>query len=365
MIKVAIISGDSSLTGVPSHILTLTQGLDKRIFDVLVICPPGPLPKKLNENNIACSQIPMHGFFDRKAEHEIREKLIEFDPQIAHFHGMRAGWLGRLAARNIKKLKKIYSEHQWVDELHLANLAYEKIQLQALKFLDRWTDRTIAVSRPVFDFLVKQGFRKSKIVIIPNGVNEEFLSVKLLKKPPEVPPIIGTAASLNEIKNYRNIILSIAKIKKQRPDLNFRYQIIGEGPQEQRLKKLVEAKKLDNTIHFAGRVKSVAERMQHFSIYLNASKSETFGLAVAEAMAMGLPVVVSDIPALRYVVGKDAGIYIDPQNSDKISGALIKLLDNSKLREELGKTGKQRIIEEFREEKMIDRISTLYQDILK
>lgn len=365
MIKVAIVSGDSSLTGVPSHIITLAKGLDKKKFDVLVICPPGPLARKLSECKIACAQVPMRSIFDRKADHDIRAELVKFRPQIAHFHGMRAGWLGRLAARKIRGIKKIYSEHQWVDELHLSNVGYEKIQLQALKFLDRWTDKTVAVSKPVYDFLIKQGFEKNKIVIIPNGVSGEFLETKTLSKPPELPPIIGTVASLNEVKNYRNIILAIAKVKKLKPSLSFGYQIVGEGPEKTRLVNLVKNKKLENVVHFAGRVGSVPERMQHFSIYLNASKSETFGLAVAEAMAMGIPVIVSQIPALQYVVGKNAGLYIDPRSNDKIADAIIRLLTDKTLRAELGQAGRKRIEEEFSEEKMVSRISGLYEKIVK
>lgn len=362
MIKVAIISGDSSPTGVPSHVLSLARNLDKRKFEVLVIAPPGFLCKKCRETDVNCHEIEMGGIFDRKAESKIREKLEKFKPQIVHFHGMRAGWLGRLAARKLNA-KKIYSEHQWVKELRLSNPAYEKIQLQALKFLDRWTDKTVAVSKPVYDFLTKLGFDRKKIVIIPNGISQDFFNTKPIKKPGELPAIIGTVASLNEVKNHRNAILAISKIRKLRPELNFKYQIVGEGPNENKLKKLTHTKGLDDVVHFSRRVESVAERMRHFTIYLHASKSETFGLAAGEAMASGLPVVVSRIPALEYVVSKDSGLFVNPRDPSDIASALIKLLDDKVLREKIGKAGKKRIAENFSEQKMIQRISKLYMEV--
>jgi len=364
MIKVAIISSDSSTTGVPSHVATLSRGLDKKKFEVLVICPPGPLVGTLKKHHILCKEIKMRGILDRAGDHKIRQELMNFKPDIAHFHGMRAGWLGRLAARKLKNVKKIYSEHQWVNELNLPNPAYQEIQLQALKFLDRWTDKTIAVSKPVSDFLSRRGFDKKKIVIVPNGIDDEFFKTKLIEKPDCLPIIIGTVASLNEVKNYRNIILAISKIKQESKDFNFIYQIIGEGPQRKNLENLVERKKLAKTVYFLGRVPSTAERMRHFGIYLNASKSETFGLAVVEAMAMGLPVVVSEIPALEFVVG-DAGLYLNPADTDDIKKKIIRILSNNDLRKQLGEKGKKRAKEEFSSEKMIKRISEIYFDLVK
>lgn len=364
MIKVAIISGDSSTTGVPSHVATLAKGLDKHKFDILVICPPGPLVSILKKNNIAYKEIKVRGVFDRVGDHDIRRELIKFKPDIAHFHGMRAGWLGRLAARRLKNVKKIYSEHQWVDELNLPNPAYQEIQLQALKFLDRWTDKTIAVSKPVYNFLCKRGFKKEKIVIVPNGVEDEFFSIKPIVKPKELPAIIGTIASLNEVKNYRNILLAIAKIRKNHGDLNFHYQIIGEGPQRKTLENLAKTKKISNIVHFLGRVESTAERLRHFTIYLNASKSETFGLSVVEAMAMGVPIIASKIPALEYVVS-DAGLYIDPRKSDDIAEKTIGLLTDEKLRNKLATAGKKRARKEFSKEKMVERISKIYLELVE
>ncbi|OQA53445.1 MAG: Alpha-monoglucosyldiacylglycerol synthase [candidate division WS2 bacterium ADurb.Bin280] len=364
MIKIALISGDSSTTGVPSHVATLAKGLDKKKFEVLVICPPGPLVATLKKLKIPCKEIKMRGVFDRTGNHEIRRELINFSPDIAHFHGMRAGWLGRLAARKLKKVRKIYSEHQWVEELNLSNPAYQEIQLQALKFLDRWTDKTIAVSKPVSDFLSRRGFDKKKIIIVPNGIDDEFFKTKPIEKPDCLPQIIGTVASLNEVKNYRNIILAMAKIKQTNNDLNFKYQIIGEGPQRKNLENLVERKKLGETVHFLGRVPSTAERMRHFGVYLNASKSETFGLAVVEAMAMGLPVVVSKIPALEYVVA-DAGLYLNPKDTDDIGRKIVEILINKDLREKLSAKGKQRARGEFSSEKMVKRISEIYIELIK
>ena len=364
MTKIALISGDSSMTGAPYHVMQLAIALKKLKYDVLVVAPPGPLIKSCAKENLKTEIVPMSGPFDRRADHEIREILQKFSPQIAHFHGVRGGWIGRLAARKLPDVKKVYTEHLWTKYYHLSNSAYEKFQLNGLKFMDRWTDKTIAVSEAVSDFLISQGFDKKKIVLIPNGVRPDFLKLTRIKKPKEAPLVIGSVGSLNQVKNYRNMILAVARAKEKLPELDFHYQIIGEGPLRKQLELLVKKKKIEKIVHFLGRVESITDRYQHFSIYLSASFSESFGLAVAEAMAVGIPVIVSNITSLKSLVTQKCGIWVNPYKTSEIADALIKLLRDEKLRKDLGDYGKKRIEDDFSEEKMVSKTVEVYKGLL-
>lgn len=353
------------MTGAPYHVLQIAAALKKLKFDVLVITPPGPLVKSCVKAGLKTETVPMGGPFDRRADHQIREILQKFSPDIAHFHGVRGGWIGRLAARKLPKIKKIYTEHLWTKYYHLSNSAYEKFQLNGLKFMDRWTDKTIAVSDAVYNFLLSQGFDKSKIVIVPNGIRPEFLKVTKIKKPKEAPLVIGSVGSLNQLKNYRNMILAVARAKEKLPELDFHYQIIGEGPLKKQLESLVKRKKIENIIHFLGRVDSVIERYQHFSVFLSASFSESFGLAVAEAMAVGISVVASNITSLKSLVGQKCGILVNPYRPNEIAEALVKLLTDEGLRTRLGDCGKKRIGRNFSEKQMVGKTIKVYQELLK
>lgn len=364
MPKIALISGDSSMTGAPYHVLQIAMALKSLKYDVLVVAPPGPLIKSCSKGGLKTEVVPMNGPFDRRAVHKIREILQEFSPKIAHFHGVRGGWIGRLAARKLPDVKKVYTEHLWTKYYHLSNTAYEKFQLNGLKFMDRWTDKTIAVSDAVSDFLISQGFDKKKIVVIPNGVRPDFLKVVKIKKPKEAPLIIGSVGSLNQVKNYRNMILAVARAKERLPDLDFHYQIIGEGPLKKQLELLVKKKKIEKTVHFLGRVDSISERLQHFSIFLSASFSESFGLAVAEAMAVGIPVIVSNITSLKSLVSSKCGIWVNPYQTSEIADALVKLLKDEDLRTKMGNCGKERVKGKFSEDEMVLKTVEVYKELL-
>jgi glycosyltransferase involved in cell wall biosynthesis len=363
--KIIQISGDSSLTGAPSHLLRLSKGLTDIGHEIIIIAPRGALIEKAKRLNIKTHEVKMRGLFDREADHEIRQIIIAESPQIVHCHGTRGGWLGRLAARKVPRVKIIYTEHLWTKYFHLPNITVEKFQLNGLKFMDRWTDKTIAVSKTVADFMISRAFDKKKIVVIPNGINPEFIAAKRITKPKDVPILIGSVGSLNNVKNYRNAILAFSKIKKEYPKLDIAYQIIGEGPMKASLEALIKSKKLEKNVHIMNRVDSVIERMQHFSIFLNVSFSESFGLAVGEAMAMGLPIVASNIDTLKWLVSDKCGLFVDPHKSDQIAKAIIKLVENEEMAKSFGREARIRIKNKFSEKVMIEKVERLYEETLQ
>lgn len=363
MIKIALITSDSSLTGAPLHVLQLAKNLKLRGFDTLIITPGGKLVEICKKEKCRYKEVMMGGPLDWKSVEKIFKVLNEYKPDIVHTHGMRAGWLGRLASRNLK-CKKVYTEHLWTDTFHLKNRAYEQFQLRGLKFMDRYTDSTIAVSKTVYDYLVdKRGFDKNKIHIIPNGINPRFINTNPIAKPQGVPYLIGSIGSLNEVKNHKVAIKAFAQVIREGPSLNIHLQIVGEGPLRKPLEKLIKREGLSERVHLLGRVDDVLDRLQHFLIFVSLSLSESFGLAVGEAMAVGLPVIVSDISALKNLVG-NAGVVVPVRDTDKIAREIIKLVGDKKLRETLGRRAKKRIADNFSEKVMMDKTVALYRKLL-
>jgi glycosyltransferase involved in cell wall biosynthesis len=364
MPKIAIVLGDATITGAPMHVLQLSSALKQKGFEILVISPKGPIQKMFKDQQIPVKEVAMKSPYDRHSASEIRDLVSEFESDIVHFHGTRAGWLGLIGARNLK-IKKIYTEHLWTKNYHLSNPAYEQFQKRGLKFLSRYADKIIAVSEAVKDFLLQNGYEKEKIILIPNGVDESYLEVNPIKKPASAPIILGAVGSLNNIKNYRMLIKAFYLVKQERPNLNIHLQIIGEGPLKRNLEGMVAHHRIINDlVSFPGRVEDIKERYQHFTIFINCSISESFGLSVGEAMAVGLPVIASKIPALQELVG-DSGLFIDAHDRESIKKAILKLIDDDKLRLELGQKAKRRIEKQFSESVMINKTIKLYEDLIK
>jgi len=365
--RIVLITGDSSYSGAPMHVHRLALALKKKELEILIIAPPGPLCSFVHADGISCKSVKMRSFFDRRATHLIAEEVRKFAPQIVHFHGTRGGWLGRLALRKMPQIKKVYTEHLWIKEYHLTNPAYDRLQRSGLKFLERYTDKIIAVSSAVKKHLLSQGFDSKKIVVIPHGINSDFLHHKVLPKPEGVPLIIGSVGSLNKFKNHRNMILGFAHARKMRPKANLHFEIIGDGQLLKELQGLARQRNVEKYIRFNNlrSPEQIAERLEHYAVFANISLSESFGLAVGEAMAVGLPVVVSRVGGLTDLVNNQCGIFVPPRQPVKIAEALVKLIDDRKLREKLGAAGRARIQKHFKEETMVARTLVLYRELLK
>ena len=96
-------------------------------------------------------------------------------------------------------------------------------------------------------------------------------------------------------------------------------------------------------------------------VFAFASVSEGFGIVLLEAMAIGLPVVASDIYPLNHiVVGGETGMLANPAEPEAFAAALIKLLENPELAHRLGEAGRCRCLQEFSEKKMMQSTESLY-----
>ncbi|RJR28273.1 glycosyltransferase family 1 protein [candidate division WWE3 bacterium] len=135
---------------------------------------------------------------------------------------------------------------------------------------------------------------KKEITTIPLGI--EFDKVQSVEPDKETSDIIYVGRLLKH-KNVDLLIKSVAEIVKSKPDI--RCTIIGEGPEQESLEKLVEEMKLENNIFLKGRIEShdkVFALMKASKVFVSLSEREGFGVTVLEAQACGIPVVLTKHP---------------------------------------------------------------------
>ena len=205
-----------------------------------------------------------------------------------------------------------------------------------------------------------------KIVVIYNGVDIKRYSLPTISFPKEKTPIILSVGRLVSVKNYETAIRALNRISTH----NFEYWIVGSGVLEPHLKKLVNELNLEYKVKFLGFREDIPELLNQSDIFLITSSWEGFGIAVVEAMAASLPVVVSNVSGLREVVLEDfteiskTGFLIDPKSEDDIAICLSKLLADPRLRMEMGRNAQVRSLK-FDIQKTFDRHLELYQSLLE
>ncbi len=365
------IIADSSLTGAPRHLLTLLEGIDRHKFVVSVICPPGPLVAEIKKLKFPVFQIPMSGRADMNAINAVTKILKKYDPDIIHTHGQRAGLVGRMAAKNLP-IKKVHTEHTYTQEFRLGNPLLYWGHLRAMRALDRWTDKVIAVSNAVKKFMIEARIAKpDKIVMIYNGINpkgakiaeadiEKFRQKFGLEK---TDIVIGTVGSFNPAKDTTTLIHAFSRIVAKWP--KSKLVLIGAGPLKRDLTNLVKKLKVEDRVVFAGTIDNILPAMKTFNLFVLPSLSEAFGITLLEAMRAEVPIVASRVGGIPEIITNNLnGILVEPRQPKKLSAAILNLINDKRLQRKLVGNYPQ-ALQKFTADKMVKQTESVYSSLLK
>ena len=144
--------------------------------------------------------------------------------------------------------------------------------------------------------------------------------------------IIGMVARLDPIKDQATLIRAFAALARELPKAEL--WLVGDGQEEAGLRRLAETEGAAARVVFWGRRADIPELLGQMDVCaFSTTRSEGFGIALIEAMAAGLPVVASDVPACREVLADgDAGTLVPAGNPAALAAALRPLLHDPGLR---------------------------------
>ena len=366
MSKISILEiiGDSSLAGAHRHLLSIIENLDLDKFKIHVITPPGPLAGEIKDlkRKIDTDIIAMRSRSDFLAIRKIRQHIKHIKPDVIHVHGTRAGALGRLAAIGLN-IPVIYTEHLWTKHYTINNVFIRWCHMVGYWFLDLFTNVNIAVSHAVKEFLIDNNIsRTEKIKVIYNGIADTNLKAKVFQSDKEF--VIASVGTLNRIKGMQYLIRAMDRVHQEFTEAKL--EIIGDGPFKNKLVKEVEKYKLKKIVKFVGFTNEVEKYLTKFDLYIQPSLSESFGLAIVQAMNIGLPVIATNTGGIPEVVtdGK-SGVLVKPADSKELATAIIELLRNPKRGKIMGEMGRQDVRIKFNLEDMIDELESVYEEVVK
>ena len=234
-------------------------------------------------------------------------------------------------------------------------------------------DTLVCVSAAQQQAIIKAGFDKSRIMLIPNGVDlsqfagrESHLPLMDRRRDdlalPADKKIIVQVANMVPDKDFETLLKAIRLLRDNRSD--FHLVLIGRGVDSKQMRDSVSQLNLTEQITLAGVRDDVPEILTSADMLILSSKQESFGLCVLEGMAAGLPVIVSDLPALAELVehGKE-GFRVPPADSDALAAAIARLLDDASLRKQMGSRGQEKA-RQFSVSQMVEGFYRLIQQAL-
>ena len=134
---------------------------------------------------------------------------------------------------------------------------------------------------------------------------------------------------LRGYKKIDELVNAMPKLLLKYPKANL--QIIGEGPESLKLSKIINEKKLDESVKLIGKQdkQQISLRLSSADIYVSASRFETFSASPLEAMASGLPVVLSEHPAHRELIERSStGKIFSYENTSELCMKIEEVFEN-------------------------------------
>ena len=366
MTKISILEiiGDSTLAGAPRHLLSILENLDRDKFKVSCICPPGPLAGEIKsiKPHLDLDVISMDSRFSLKSINRIRRAIDFIKPDLIHVHGTRAGALGRLAALG-SNIPIVYTEHLWTHSFKLNNRFLNYLHHIGGWFLDLFTSQNIAVSQAVKDYMIAANISYAeKIEVIYNGIEPTKTKAKIFSDSQKI--VLGTVGTLLPLKGFQFLIQALPEIRQEFPEVNL--EIIGEGPFKPALVREVKKQKMEKFVKFLGFQADIEKCLEKIDLYIQPSISESFGLAVVQAMSVGLPVIVTRTGGLPEVVteGK-SGLLVEAGNKKELIKAILTLLRDRGLARRMGEAARRDAVTRFSLKDMIDQTENLYEKMVK
>ena len=208
---------------------------------------------------------------------------------------------------------------------------------------------------------------EEKIEIIYNGIKLAEVERELetgtedLRAELEVGPettLIANVGRLNVQKGHQYLLEAVDRMRQKISD--FKVLIVGKGELESKLKAQAQELGIEEYVVFTGFRTDIYNLLSQVDFMLHTALWEGFGFVIAEAMAVGLPVVSTDVSNIaELVVDGKTGYLAESENSEDIAAKAVEMYQEEE-REQMGQRGKVRVEEYFTFERMIERIEHLY-----
>jgi glycosyltransferase involved in cell wall biosynthesis len=361
-LRIAGVDPELGFGGGETQVLGLTRALIAAGHSAELICDPaGRLWKRAVDSGIRCHPLRIRNALDVSAAIRLRGILKREHYDIVHFHTSRAHSMAPLT-------------HGFAVALFVTRrMDYRPNRLFAPYLFNRAVDCVVAISSGVADSLAAAGVDRSSVTVVPSGVDCERF------RPPSADErarararfeishgeiAIAAVGALEARKGHRYLIEAIAALADS--GVALKCLIAGDGSIRADLEREITALGCAPRVAMLGQIEDPRELLWAADVFAMPSLKEGLGVAALEAMACGVPAIVSAVGGLREVVEHDrTGILVEPARADEIAAAIARLASSAELRTRMGVAARQRVEQNYSMGAMAERTLALYRAALE
>jgi L-malate glycosyltransferase len=356
--------------GAQTHLVQLLSRLDRRRFAPMVCAlkPHGELRATVERMGVPVVDAglgrTLMGPGGPRVVLRLAQLFRDYRVDVAHAYLFHPNLLGPIAARLAGVRATVVSKRSLDRYPSL-------LPRLAVKLGNRLAQRVMVNAEAIGRFVAaEEGCPHAKMVLIPNGVREDALrppgDAEAKRREFGLPPearVVGAVSRLAWKKGIRHLVDATPRILESVPEA--RVVIAGDGPLRAELEGHAAALGVRDRVLFLGSRPDTIELMAAFDVFVLPSVVEGMSNALLEAMAVGRPVVATDVGGNPEVVVDGAtGLIVPPGDAEQLAASIRKLLEAPELAAEMGAAGRQRVLEHYQIDVMTRRIEELYDTLL-
>jgi sugar transferase (PEP-CTERM/EpsH1 system associated) len=354
--------------GLENGLVNLVNRMPRERYRHAIVCLAGygkEFRKRIRRDDVQVIPIGKRPGKDFEVYWLVWRELRRLRPDIVHTRNLGTvdmQWIALAAGVR----HRIHGEHGWEasdpqgrnsKSLRIRRACRPVIQrfVPMSQDLARWLERDVRVDA-------------SRIRQLYSGVDtERFVPAASPDAAADAPLVIGTVGRLDPVKRHEKLLQAFRSILDRHPILapRLRLLIVGDGPLWVRLNDLATQLGIASKIEFAGARNDTPEQMRRMDVFVLPSVNEGISNTILEAMASGLPVVAGRVGGNPELVADGVtGRLYDPQAADALEQALLPYLEARALRLAHGAAGRDRVVQNFSLDAMVNRYSALYDELL-
>lgn len=345
-----------NIGGAETYVATTARGLKERGYNVYTASGGGSIAAEMAEEGIKHFFVPIR--LNASLAAWLLARIVRrYCIDIIHANSAAAGIAAVKLKDQFPDLKIIYTAHG-VFGHNQAEMTIDK------------ADKIICVSKFVEQYAIEKKYTPAKLTTIYTGIDtEKFRPHRQDKR--KLREQYGLSAdkfTLAIVARVKSLLHKghedLLEIMQKPNAASWQLAVIGKGSAAGKLKRLADQYGLNENIHFLGHINNVEQILDAADVVVLPSKIETFGLVLAEAMAMEKPVVAYAVGGTPEVIGTDgtAGLLAELNNRQDLYEKIASLAADPVLAARIGHAGRLRVERKFSCAAMLDRLEQVYNE---
>jgi len=295
---------------------------------------------------------------------DMKKVVHDGNYDIVHVHTPIASFITRIACKNFKSVRVVYTAHGF--HFHrgstiLSWLIYYPIE----KYLSKYTDQIITINSEDYN-ICKNKFGSNKCTLI-HGVGIDIKKIENTKHVDNFREQIGVSSNsiiilsvgeLNKNKNHYVVLKALNKLRH----FDFHYYICGAGKLKTKYQKYIENNYLQNKVSLLGYRDDIYNFLQVADIFVFPSIREGLPVSIMEAMYFNLPIVCSSCRGNIDLLSKDNAVFISKNDYREYSTKISDLLNDKSKRNVIG-SNNRRNLAEYTIESVLFKLNNVYKNM--